>query len=198
MLLLGTTAASPFRAARAAACASMVSVLPQRRRICRFGRFTSVTSTPTAVRCRARPACVRAGALDPDTHHGAEGPQPPQQMLIAAGISPEHLRAQQPVGRIQRRCGVDLFVSVDPAEIARLVLCLSCCIGNGIFASSLACSSLRAFCGCLCPSSEVHSGEQNCCTHSRMPLSIATSPPKRHSITAHHHDSSPTERMFIS
>jgi len=46
----GVPDASPFRAASAAATASAASDLPRRRRACRFGRITSVTSTPSAAR----------------------------------------------------------------------------------------------------------------------------------------------------
>ena len=53
---LGTAVASPLSAARAAVSASTVSVLARRRRVWRFGRFTSTTSTPAAARCRVRPA----------------------------------------------------------------------------------------------------------------------------------------------
>jgi hypothetical protein len=52
----GITVASPFIAARAAASASTVSDLPRQRRICRFGRLTSSTSTCSPVRKRKRPA----------------------------------------------------------------------------------------------------------------------------------------------
>ena len=48
--LLGSPVACPFKAARAAAWASVTSVLPKRRRNWRLGRFTSTTSTPAPVR----------------------------------------------------------------------------------------------------------------------------------------------------
>ncbi len=54
--LLGSAVACPLRAAFAAPRASVVSVLPNRRRSWRLGRFTSTTSTPILVRKRVRPA----------------------------------------------------------------------------------------------------------------------------------------------
>ncbi len=48
--------ARPEITARAAATASMVSVLPSRRRALRSGRSTSITATPASVRCRVSPA----------------------------------------------------------------------------------------------------------------------------------------------
>ena len=47
---LGRAVASPLRAARAAASASVVSSLPRRRRSWRLGRFTSTTPIPASVR----------------------------------------------------------------------------------------------------------------------------------------------------
>ena len=52
----GSPSPSPAITARAAASASMASYLPRRRRSWRFGRFTSSTRTPRAVRKRASPA----------------------------------------------------------------------------------------------------------------------------------------------
>ena len=49
--LLGTAVACPLRTARAAAWASVVSVLPNRRRSCRLGRFTS---SHLDIRCSVR------------------------------------------------------------------------------------------------------------------------------------------------
>ena len=54
--LLGAPVACPLRTARAAAWASVASVLPKRRRSWRFARFTSATSTPMLMRWRVRPA----------------------------------------------------------------------------------------------------------------------------------------------
>src|SRR5215472_10010003 len=48
--LFGTPAASPLRAATAAATASAASDLPRWRRACRLGRITSATSTPRPAR----------------------------------------------------------------------------------------------------------------------------------------------------
>ena len=47
--------ASPLITARAAAIASMMSVLPCRRRTCRLGRSTSRSSTPASSRNRVSP-----------------------------------------------------------------------------------------------------------------------------------------------
>ena len=59
--LLGTAVACPLRTARAAACASGESVLPNRRRSWRLGRFTSTTSRPMLVRWRARRLLIYSG-----------------------------------------------------------------------------------------------------------------------------------------
>ena len=98
LLLLGTTAASPFRAARAAARGvdGVVLTLAAAHLPVRAVHVCDLDVGGGQVPGQG-PACVRAGALDPDTHHGTEGPPTtPGRLLIAAGISREHLRAQQP------------------------------------------------------------------------------------------------------
>ena len=62
----GWPVASPLSTARAAAIASTTSVLPWRRRACRFGRSTSTHLDPGLEQEPGQPDPVGAGALDPD------------------------------------------------------------------------------------------------------------------------------------
>ena len=52
----GTAVATPAKAVRAAASASIGSDFPRARRVARFGRFTSTSSTPRSVKAAASPA----------------------------------------------------------------------------------------------------------------------------------------------
>ena len=93
--------ATPDRdsAARAASTASSWSDLPSRRRSWRFGRSTSITSTPAAAEVAGQPGAVGAGALDPDPFDRAERRQPAVQLADTRPASSGTTRR-----RARRRC----------------------------------------------------------------------------------------------
>lgn len=83
--VFGVAVAAPDMTARPAAMASTTSVLPWRRRTCRFGRDTS--KTPEALRRQVsrESGAVAAGALNTNPADGTEAAQPGEYSPVAGG-----------------------------------------------------------------------------------------------------------------
>ena len=69
-----------------------------------------------------QPRPVGAGALDPDAHDAAPGPQPRGEVRAAGGVCGERGRPQPPPGGVDSRGDMDVSVGVHPADDISLVL----------------------------------------------------------------------------
>ena len=63
------------------------------------------------VACQAR--AIRTGALDADLGDVAEGSEPAEQRLVAAGVGLKALRAKQPAEWVEGGSDMDVEVSID-------------------------------------------------------------------------------------
>jgi hypothetical protein len=68
-----------------------------------------------------QPGTIRAGALDPDPGHRAEGLQPAQQLVIAGAGGLKALHPQQPADLIERGGHVHVQMGVDPTGDGALI-----------------------------------------------------------------------------
>jgi hypothetical protein len=92
--------------------ASIVSLLPCRRRSCRSGRDTSTTSTPARRKNCDGGAPYEPVPSTPPAPPGPSRPQPGQQLAVPRRGGRERLDPQQPADAIQRRRHVHIQMRV--------------------------------------------------------------------------------------
>jgi len=113
---LGTTVASPFKAARAAASASTLSDLAPAPAGLAVGpvHLHHLDALSAQVAGQARP--VGAGALHAHLHELAERAQPGEKLPIALGSGAEAGRVEDLAPLVDHGGYVDVFVGVHPAD----------------------------------------------------------------------------------
>ena len=79
----------------------------------RFGRSTSMTSTPNPAQVASQSGPIGAGAFDADLGDVAKALEPTHQGLVAGRVGGEALRAEQPTERIEGCCNMDVAMGVD-------------------------------------------------------------------------------------
>jgi hypothetical protein len=112
---LGSAVAVPASTARAAASASIGSLLPRRRRVVRLGGrppapHAALQQEP------GQPGAVGPSAFDADCAELSVATQPPQQLAVAVAVGGELGVGQQPAVLVDDGGVVGTAVGVDPAD----------------------------------------------------------------------------------